>query len=69
MINEGLILAVDGKDRYTKRHSEDVARYGVFLAERIGLDPETVAIIRVAGLLHDVGKIGIPDTILRKPGG
>ena len=64
---QGLILAVDGKDRYTKRHSEDVARYGVFLAERLGLDPETVATIRVAGLLHDVGKIGIPDGILRKP--
>ncbi|MGZ8502519.1 MAG: bifunctional diguanylate cyclase/phosphohydrolase, partial [Candidatus Limnocylindrales bacterium] len=64
---QGLILAVDAKDRYTKRHSEDVARYSVFLAERLGLDPETVAIIRVAGLLHDVGKIGIPDGILRKP--
>lgn len=64
---QGLILAVDGKDRYTKRHSEDVSRYGVFLAERIGLDPDTIATIRVAGLLHDVGKIGIPDGILRKP--
>ncbi|MEA2535842.1 MAG: hypothetical protein QOF11_76 [Chloroflexota bacterium] len=64
---QGLILAVDGKDRYTKRHSEDVARYAVFLAERIGLDPDTIATIRVAGLLHDVGKIGIPDGILRKP--
>jgi diguanylate cyclase (GGDEF)-like protein len=64
---QGLILAVDGKDRYTKRHSEDVARYSVFLAERLGLDPDTVATIKVAGLLHDVGKIGIPDGILRKP--
>ena len=35
---QGLILAVDTKDRYTKQHSEDVARYGVFLAERLGLD-------------------------------
>ena len=35
---QGLIFAVDTKDRYTKRHSEDVARYGVFLAERLGLD-------------------------------
>ena len=65
---QGLILAVDAKDRYTKRHSEDVARFAVFLAERIGLDAETVATIRVAGLLHDVGKIGIPNSILRKPG-
>ena len=65
---QGLVRAVDTKDRYTKRHSEDVARYGVFLANRIGVDPELVATIRVAGLLHDVGKIGIPDEILRKPG-
>jgi diguanylate cyclase (GGDEF)-like protein len=65
---QGLIFAVDTKDRYTKQHSEDVARYGVFLAERLGLAPEVIATIRVAGLLHDIGKIGIPDQILRKPG-
>jgi diguanylate cyclase (GGDEF)-like protein/putative nucleotidyltransferase with HDIG domain len=65
---QGLVNAVDTKDRYTKRHSEDVARYAAFLAERLGLDPETTGTIRVAGLLHDVGKIGIPDPILRKPG-
>ncbi|MEA2549081.1 MAG: hypothetical protein QOE42_1679 [Chloroflexota bacterium] len=65
---QGLVLAVDTKDRYTKRHSEDVARYGVFLAERLGLDPDLVRSIHLAGLLHDVGKIGIPDPILRKPG-
>jgi diguanylate cyclase (GGDEF)-like protein len=65
---QGLILAVDTKDRYTKRHCEDVARYGLFLADLLGLDAETARAIRVAGLLHDVGKIGIPDAILRKPG-
>jgi diguanylate cyclase (GGDEF)-like protein len=65
---QGLVLAVDTKDRYTKRHSDDVARYAVFLAERLGLDPEFVRSIHLAGLLHDVGKIGIPDPILRKPG-
>ena len=65
---QGLIFAVDTKDRYTKQHSEDVARYGVFLAERLGLAPDVIATIRVAGLLHDVGKIGVPDQILRKPG-
>jgi diguanylate cyclase (GGDEF)-like protein len=65
---EGLIIAVDTKDRYTKRHSEDVARYATFLAERIGLEPEVIRTIHVAGLLHDIGKIGIPDHILRKPG-
>jgi diguanylate cyclase (GGDEF)-like protein len=67
-ILQGLIIAVDTKDRYTKRHSEDVARYATFLAERIGLDTDAVRTIHVAGLLHDIGKIGIPDHILRKPG-
>ena len=65
---QGLVHAVDTKDRYTKRHSEDVARYGVFLAQRVAAPSELVATIRTAGLLHDVGKIGIPDAILRKPG-
>ena len=65
---EGLIIAVDTKDRYTKRHSEDVARYGMFLASRLDLDADTIRTIQTAGLLHDIGKIGIPDNILRKPG-
>jgi diguanylate cyclase (GGDEF)-like protein/putative nucleotidyltransferase with HDIG domain len=65
---QGLVFAVDTKDRYTKRHSEDVARYAVFLAGQLGLDDATIGTIRVAGLLHDVGKIGIPDVVLRKPG-
>ena len=64
----GLVLAIDTKDRYTKRHSEDVARYATFIARRIGLDETLIATIERAGLLHDVGKIGIPDAILRKPG-
>ena len=64
---QGLVIAVDTKDRYTKRHSEDVARYAVFLAQRMGLDEETQRTIQLAGLLHDIGKIGIPDVILRKP--
>ena len=65
---QGLVFAIDTKDRYTKRHSEDVARYAVFLAEQAGLEPGLIEAIRTAGLLHDVGKIGIPDGILRKPG-
>ncbi|OGO59170.1 MAG: hypothetical protein A2V85_14120 [Chloroflexi bacterium RBG_16_72_14] len=65
---QGLVFAIDTKDRYTKRHSEDVARYAVFLAHRLGLEPALVDVIRSAGLLHDVGKIGIPEAVLRKPG-
>jgi len=64
---QGLIIAVDTKDRYTRRHSEDVARYADFIAELLGLDRETRRALHAAGLLHDVGKIGIPDVILRKP--
>jgi HD-GYP domain-containing protein (c-di-GMP phosphodiesterase class II) len=67
-ILEGLVIAIDTKDRYTRRHSEDVARYADFLARRLALDPNTRRAIQSAGKLHDIGKIGIPDTILRKPG-
>jgi diguanylate cyclase (GGDEF)-like protein len=66
-ILQGLVIAVDTKDRYTKRHSEEVARYADFLADRLALTAELRQAIHVAGLLHDVGKIGIPDQILRKP--
>jgi diguanylate cyclase (GGDEF)-like protein len=67
-ILEGLVNAVDTKDRYTRRHSEDVARYADFLAQRLDLDAATRRAIRYAGKLHDIGKIGIPDEIIRKPG-
>ena len=65
---QGLVLAIDRKDRYTKLHSEDVAAYALYLAERVGQPKEMQASLRIAALLHDVGKIGVPDDILRKPG-
>lgn len=65
---QGLVIAIDTKDHYTKRHSEDVARYAVFLARQLGLDEETCGMLLTAGLLHDIGKIGVPDALLRKPG-
>jgi diguanylate cyclase (GGDEF)-like protein len=65
---ESLIIAVDTKDHYTRRHSEDVARYAGFLAEQLGLDDQVRSVIYRAGRLHDIGKIGIPEKILRKPG-
>ena len=67
-ILDGLVNAVDTRDRYTRRHSEDVARYALFLAREVGLDDEQQAALHKASLLHDVGKIAVPDDILRKPG-
>jgi diguanylate cyclase (GGDEF)-like protein/putative nucleotidyltransferase with HDIG domain len=67
-ILDGLINAIDTRDRYTRRHSEDVARYALFLARELGIDDETQAALHHAALLHDVGKIAVPDDILRKPG-
>ncbi|MEO6059908.1 MAG: diguanylate cyclase [Candidatus Limnocylindria bacterium] len=64
---QGLVIAVDAKDRYTRRHSEDVARYATFLGRRLGLDDAALESLHLSGLLHDVGKIGVPDNILRKP--
>jgi diguanylate cyclase (GGDEF)-like protein/PAS domain S-box-containing protein len=65
---DALLTAVDNKDRYTRRHSEDVMVYSVQIAEELRLDSELIQSLEVAALLHDVGKIGIPDYILRKPG-
>ncbi len=63
-----LVHAVEAKDPYTRRHSEQVTFYAASLAEYIELSPPMVESIRVASLLHDVGKIGVPDSILTKPG-
>ena len=65
---DALVTAVDNKDRYTRRHSEDVLAYSLQIARGLGLDAATQHIVAVAALLHDVGKIGVPDAILRKPG-
>ncbi len=67
MLN-ALVTAVDNKDRYTRRHSEDVRTYSLQIAGAFGLDAETLRTVQVAALLHDVGKIGVPDRVLRKPG-
>jgi len=67
MLN-ALVSAVDNKDRYTRQHSEDVLTYSVQIARQLDLDDDTVFHVKLAALLHDVGKIGVPDDILRKPG-
>lgn len=60
--------AVDEKDPYTRGHSDRVTRYSVLIAAEMGLKPEDVEKIRISAQLHDVGKIGIEDRILKKPG-
>ncbi|HWS30304.1 MAG TPA: HD domain-containing phosphohydrolase [Clostridia bacterium] len=63
-----LTAAIDAKDHYTFNHSLSVSHYAATLAKTAGMDEETVEAVRQAGLLHDIGKIGIPDEILSKEG-
>ena len=65
---DALVTAVDNKDRYTRRHSEDVMAHSLHLARALGLGEAERQTVAAVALLHDVGKIGIPDQILRKPG-
>ena len=60
--------AVDEKDPYTRGHSDRVTKYSLMIAEEMGLDSGFLEILRVSAQLHDVGKIGIEDRILKKPG-
>lgn len=63
-----LTAAIDAKDHYTFSHSNNVAYYATELAKYLGMNEDVVEIIRQAALLHDVGKIGIPEDILNKAG-
>lgn len=62
-----LTAAIDTKDHYTFSHSQNVAEYAMALAKECGMSADFVSIIREAGLLHDIGKIGISESILNKP--
>jgi HD-GYP domain-containing protein (c-di-GMP phosphodiesterase class II) len=64
---KALAAAIDGKDPYTRGHSERVSRVSMAIAQRLSLSEEECEKIRVSALLHDVGKIGIDDKILKKP--
>jgi len=66
MTMKALAAAVEEKDRYTRGHSERVKTYAVELARRLGLSSETISTIEYACVLHDIGKIGIPDVIIHK---
>src|SRR6202041_556121 len=63
-----LALAIDAKDHYTQGHSQKVSAYAVMIAQALNLNQKEVEEIRLAGLLHDIGKVGIPEVILNKSG-
>jgi diguanylate cyclase (GGDEF)-like protein len=67
-LTSALALAVDAKDSYTRSHSQTVSELCALIATELALGPALIGRMRLAGLLHDVGKIGIPDAILTKPG-
>ncbi|MCK4260215.1 MAG: diguanylate cyclase [Halanaerobiales bacterium] len=62
-----LVEAIDAKDSYTGKHSESVTKYAVLLADKLHLSKQDTAMVRIGALLHDCGKIGIPDDIINKP--
>lgn len=66
-VAETLINAMEAKDIYLRGHSQRVAELGASMAEALGLDADTVEQVRLAGRLHDVGKIGIRESVLNKP--
>lgn len=63
-----LLFTIEAKDKYTKGHCENVGRYAAIVAQALGLSPTEVENIKIGGYLHDIGKIGIDDKILLKPG-
>lgn len=65
---EALVAAIDAKDRYTCGHSERVALLAGMIARAMGMDDASAERVRLSGLVHDVGKIGVPEAILCKPG-
>jgi putative nucleotidyltransferase with HDIG domain len=63
-----LAASIDAKDTLTAGHSEGVAHYSVAIAKQLGFSDQDVDVVRVAALLHDYGKIGVEDSVLKKPG-
>ena len=65
---EVLRQTVDAKDPYTRGHSDRVSEYSVLIGKKLGLGEKDIRTLRIGGLFHDIGKIGVPDNILLKPG-
>ena len=66
-VMKAIAAIIDAKDGYTHRHSERVAAFAVRLARQLGLSGDDLSVVELSALLHDVGKIGVPDAILNKP--
>ena len=64
---ETLRFTVEAKDSYTRGHSDRVSEYSVLLGQKVGLSDQELKLLKIGGLFHDIGKIGIPDSILLKP--
>lgn len=64
---ETLRFTVEAKDTYTRGHSDRVSEYSVLLGNKLGLSDEDINTLKIGGLFHDIGKIGVPDSILLKP--
>ena len=65
---DALVTAIDNKDHYTRAHSEEVTYLSLLVARELDYSREQLEAVRISGLLHDVGKIAVPDSILRHPG-
>jgi len=63
-----LVRSLEARDRYTKDHSARVGELSRLFAQELGLDDKTIQVIRTGGLLHDIGKVGVADAVLLKPG-
>lgn len=63
-----LRYTVEAKDTYTRGHSDRVSEYSVLIGQKLGLSEDNINTLRIGGLFHDIGKIGVPDSILLKPG-
>lgn len=65
---ETLRRAVEAKDQYTRGHSDRVSEYSVLIGKKLGLSEDDLHLLKIGGLFHDIGKIGVPDSVLLKPG-
>jgi len=63
-----LMASLDAKDSYTKGHSERVSLLARLIAIQLGMDDNEIELVRLAGMVHDLGKIGVPEAVLRKAG-